>query len=299
MTTRGRSLELSFVDGYADGMLTAEVFNWTGHVLRIPRTRLAEGLKRKEAAQTGVYLLIGEDETGPLAYIGEAEDMARRLSQHARDRDWWNEAVLVTTYGDALHKAHVKYLESRLVKAAALTTSYRLENGNKPSGASLNEAATVNMESFLETLHMVLPAIKVDLFQTGRRVASEQPKAEKAEPTRQEFHLRLQRHGISARAVLENLEIVVLAGSQFRSEWIGGREHNTHYWKLHDQLVQNGLLRLDGNNAILTEDYAFSSPSAAAAVISGRSANGRKEWKTPEGKTYAEWEAEQIERGNQ
>lgn len=299
MTTKGRSLELYFVDGHADGMLTAEVFNWTGHVLRIPRTRLAEGLKRKEAAQTGVYLLIGEDETGPLAYIGEAEDMARRLSQHARDRDWWNEAVLVTTYGDALHKAHVKYLESRLVKAADLTTSYRLENGNIPSGASLNEAATANMESFLETLHMVLPAIKVDLFQSGRRVIANEPEAEETEKKIQEFHLHLPTYGISAKAILENQEIVVLAGSLFRKEWVGDKKHNTHYWKLHDQLVQNGLLKLNGNHAELTENFAFSSPSAAAAVVAGRSANGRTKWKTPEGKTYAEWEAEQIEKGNQ
>ena len=33
---KGRSLELYFIDGRPDGMLTAEVFNWTGHVLSRP-----------------------------------------------------------------------------------------------------------------------------------------------------------------------------------------------------------------------------------------------------------------------
>jgi hypothetical protein len=35
----GRSLELYFIDGHPEGMLTAEVFNWTGHVLKFPRAQ--------------------------------------------------------------------------------------------------------------------------------------------------------------------------------------------------------------------------------------------------------------------
>ena len=49
MITKGQSLELFFIDGRPDGMLTAEVFNWTGHVLMTPRTQLADALKRREA----------------------------------------------------------------------------------------------------------------------------------------------------------------------------------------------------------------------------------------------------------
>ena len=50
----GRSLELYFIDGRPDGMLTAEVFNWTGHVLVTPRTRLKEALARPQSSFTGV-----------------------------------------------------------------------------------------------------------------------------------------------------------------------------------------------------------------------------------------------------
>jgi len=294
----GRSLEFYFVDGKPDGMLTAEVFNWTGHVLRIPRTRLADGLRRAMAAQTGIYLLLGEDQNGPLAYIGEAEDMARRIGQHAREKDWWDMAVLVTTTGDALHKAHVKYLESRLIGTARGASVMRLENGNQPAGASLNEAATANMESFLDTLHMVLPAIRVDLFQTGRRIVA--PRAEQA-PTRSTtsdaapvFKLVVPRHGVEARAHLVGDEIVVLAGSRVRPEWVGDRTHMTHYRILHDSLREKDIIRADGDAGVLTEDYAFSSPSAAVAVVSGRSANGRTSWKLPDGRSYADWEADQI-----
>lgn len=47
MITISRSLELFFIDGKPDGMLTAEVFNWTGHVLMSPRTQISEALKRQ------------------------------------------------------------------------------------------------------------------------------------------------------------------------------------------------------------------------------------------------------------
>ena len=296
--TAGRSLELYFVDGKPDGMLTAEVFNWTGHVLRIPRTRLADGVRRREAGQTGVYLLLGENADGPLAYIGEAEDMARRLGQHAKEKDWWEVAVLVTTTGDALHKGHVKYLESRLISTAR-AAAMRLDNGNQPSGASLNEAATANMESFLETLHMVLPAIRVDLFQTGRRsptsiVQDDQP-ADASAPASPIFTLVVPRHGVEARARLVGDELIVLSGSRVRPDWVGDRSYDTHYWKTHDAMREDGIIRPTGNGAVLTENYAFSSPSAAAAVVSGRSANGRVAWKLPDGRSYADWEADQLE----
>lgn len=69
-----KSLELFFIDGSPDGMLTAEVFGWTGHILVTPRTRLPDALKRPASTYTGAYILLGESDDGPLAYIGEGEN---------------------------------------------------------------------------------------------------------------------------------------------------------------------------------------------------------------------------------
>ena len=48
MSRFGRSLQLYFVDGRPDGMLTAEVFNWTGHVLMAPRTQIADNIDQNK-----------------------------------------------------------------------------------------------------------------------------------------------------------------------------------------------------------------------------------------------------------
>ena len=56
-----------------------------------------------------------------------------------------------------------------------------------------------------------------------------------------------------------------------------------------EELLENNLVEKDGNKYILKENYKVSSPSAAASLILGRSANGWKEWKTFDGKLLNEF----------
>lgn len=297
MKTQGRSLELFFIDGRPDGMLTAEVFNWTGHVLRIPRTQIFEALARPESSYTGVYVLIGEHQGEPLAYIGEAEDMRSRLKDHVVRKDWWDYAVLITSASNNLHKAHVKYLESRLVEIAREVAAIPLENGNTPPRSSLSEAAIANMESFMETLMMVLPAIRVDMFLKKTRTLSVEPAPNGMTRNEVIFEFSMPRQGLTATAVLNAGELTVKAGSAARAEWVGDKKHAANYLKLYEDLVANGILALNGDHRQFTKDYAFSSPSAAAAVVSGRLANGRTSWVLKStGQTYADWEEDMIQK---
>ena len=100
--------------------------------------------------------MLGDKDGKPLAYIGEAENIAKRISQHVSGKDWWTTSVLVTTASDVLNKAHVKYLEARLVETASSIGRINLENGNTPPRPGLTEADTANMEGFLDYLLMVL-----------------------------------------------------------------------------------------------------------------------------------------------
>jgi hypothetical protein len=290
--SKGRSLELFFIDGRPDGMLTAEVFNWTGHVLRIPRTQIKTALARAEARYTGVYLLLGEAEGRDRLYIGEAEDMAERLRSHAINKDWWDTAVLITTAANVLNKAHVKYLESRLVEIARDVGAAELDNGNTPTRSSLSESATSNMEAFIETTTMVLPAIRIDAFLSRRRVSPLVPTVITDDPR---FELRLPRHNVRATAVLRNGEMIVEAGSIIRAAWVGKERFSLGYQKVHSDILASGLAREQDGAAVLLQDVAFASPSAAAAVVSGRSANGRISWvHVPTGVTFAQWEESQL-----
>ena len=52
----------------------------------------------------------------------------------------------------------------------------------------------------------------------------------------------------------------------------------------------------DPNFYEFTQDYSFTSPSAAASVIAARNTNGRAHWKhEASGQTYADWRDAQVE----
>ena len=69
---------------------------------------------------------LGEKDGEPLAYIGEGEDISDRIRNHDTNKDWWNTAVLIVSSANNLNKAHVKYLESRLIDLAKSIAKIKL-----------------------------------------------------------------------------------------------------------------------------------------------------------------------------
>jgi hypothetical protein len=137
----GKSVRLFLVDGTPGGLLTAEIMNWTGHIVAAPRSDLATLVKRPEASRTGVYILLGEDPEGIgglLAYIGEGDDVSARLYKHSMPeesggKDFWNRAIVITSKDTNLTKAHARYLESRFIGLSLEANRATLVNGTAPS----------------------------------------------------------------------------------------------------------------------------------------------------------------------
>ena len=287
--SRGRSLELFFIDGRPDGMLTAEVFNWTGHVLMTPRTQISEALRRKEAGYTGIYLLLGEKDGQPLAYIGEAEDVSDRIRNHETKMEWWNSAILITSTANNLNKAHVRYLEARLIEEARAADKISLENRTAPSPPRLTESAQANMETFLENILMILPALRIDSLLKDAR-----PQPPSGGVT---FELHSSKHGLRAIATLIDEEFIVHEGSLARKSWESSGHENSSYGRLYAELVRTGILQDQSEHRVFSQNYAFRSPSAAASVVKGQPAAGTTEWKVQgQNKTYKQWEADQVAR---
>jgi hypothetical protein len=285
----GLSLELHYIDGNPEGMLTAEVFNWTGHVLKTPRIQISEALNRPEAKYTGVYLLLGESDGESCAYIGESESIGDRIKSHDNNKDWWTDAILITSTANNLNKAHIKYLESRLVEEANFAGRIPLQNGNQPNKPSLSESSKSNMETFLQYIFMVLPALKIDIFAqklNTKKFSNENTNIENGT----KFELNSKKYGIKATAQQIQNEFIVLKGSSARETWVA-KDISSSYAKLHKELIKTGVLITQGTKRIFSTDYAFKSPSAAAAVISGRASNGRTAWKVEnQNITYHKWD---------
>ena len=158
------TLKLFLPHGDAKRLRVGEVSNWTGKALAAPRTELDDLLLRDEADSAGVYFLFGADpESGDaLAYIGEAEVIRDRLKQH-KAKDFWNAVVIFVSKDENLTKAHIRYLESRLLREAKKVGRYRLENANS-SNPKLPESDREDMEVFLSRIQQVLPVLGSDLL---------------------------------------------------------------------------------------------------------------------------------------
>ena len=124
-----------------------------------PRVDFEKLLAREESLGTGVYFLTGVDpETNEKAiYIGEAESIKERIKHHL-SKDFWNHVSFFVTKDENLTKAHVKYLEGRLIDIARSTERTTVMN-NQGSGARLPESDREEMEVFLEKMQQVLPCL--------------------------------------------------------------------------------------------------------------------------------------------
>ena len=271
---RPTSIRIFLTDGTADGIRVVEKSNWTGRAVVGSRTQLADALARDELGRPGVYVLAGSDDDGEQRlYVGEADVLGDRLRSHAQRKDFWTWFVAFTAADENLNKAHVRYLESRLLALARSANQWVLENSATPSQPPLSEADRADADWFLEEMLLIYPILGIDAFE----VAASDPA-----PAAAAGELIMDGRGATARGREIKDGFVVLEGSRARK----GETRSAKPWlkDRRQQLLARGVLVDDGTHYVFTQDYRFRSPSAAASVLVGGSSNGRKAWKTPDKK---------------
>lgn len=260
---------------------TGEISNWSGKAVAGPRTEIDQLLKRDEAANAGVHLLTGVDPLsgGPAVYIGEAESIQQRLKQHI-DKDFWNHVVYFTSKDENLTKSHVRYLEGRLIELAKLADRANLMN-SQATTSRLPESDRADMEIFLGKIEQLLPALGVEvLVPVSGPVGSKDAASV----------LFCKIHELEATGRLTPGGIVVLAQSQAVANARASAKDYPWVLNTREQLIADGVLAPADGHLVFTKDHEFSSPSAAAAVIHGGTANGRTAWKDAHGKTLKQLE---------
>lgn len=271
------SLRIFVADGDPDGLRIVERFNASARAVVFPRALLPQVKARPELQQTGVYLLLGPrpDGEGELLYVGEGDPILPRLQDHQSKKDFWTRAIGFVAVGGLLNKAHVQFLEARLIALARVAKRVPLDNGNFPGEPTLSEADRADMEVFLSHMLGMLPVLGVHAFESAPAVAA------KASPV-----LSCKGKGVLASGYEASQGFVVKSGSQAVAESVPSmQQHVRGMFDLRQELVANGVLALADGLYRFTQDYSFSSPSTAAAVVLGRSANGRIEWKDAQGRT--------------
>jgi len=280
--TIGKLISIFLVDGIPDGRLVGEISNWTGKAFKIPRKLLKESAKRDELAKAGVYFLFGKSEENPdedAVYVGEAEEAYKRLTQQQK-LEFWSEAVVFISKDENLNKAHVKYLESKLYDIAKAAKRYTIANSSTPTCPAISESEQAVMTEFISNLRVLINTL-------GYKVL--EPLAAPTVKQRDLYFIKAAR-GANGRAVVTNEGVVVVEGSEIATSTVPSMA--PAFVNQRQKLIDQGVIKKTDGKFVFTKDFLFSSPSTAAAVVMGRNANGRIEWKDKKGKTLKEKEEE-------
>ena len=281
----GKSIELFLVNGTADSIVTAELSNWNGKAIKIPRIEVAD-CKRADLTEPGVYFLFCRDDDNDTdsVYIGEAENVRDRLVQHLKDaaadkeKYYWNTAVVFT--GRDLNKALIRYLENKLVDMARASKRYEVLTKNTYKNTVLKESQTAAMDEFIDN-------IKVLINTLGYKVL--EPLLKKPEEgTADDGMLYINTGKASAEGQVTSEGFVVLAGAVI-NEKTSVNSLGKGMVKLRKKHMESDRVQ----DLKTTEDILFSSSSAAADFVLGYSVSGPATWKDKNGKSLKEIEAEE------
>ena len=297
---KARSINIFLPDGDPDGVKMAQIAMSTIQAIAFRRNQLRRVRDTfPEIERPGVYVLIGADETEPgrlLGYIGESEGVGGRLATHSADsaRSFWNDTVVLVSKDENLTKSHARYVEASLIRAVSDNPRWTLPNANRPSNdaGKLPLPDRVAMDEFIDQTKTLVGALGWDLFKVVRGPVAPAAQAAEASPSpspaaAERFSFRGE--GFDAEMKIgASGEIIVTSGSKARLRTTPTIPKGTV--AMRQMLQDRGVLKPMQDHLVFETEYAFSSPSAAAAVVTGASANGRIVWKLPDGRTYADWE---------
>ncbi len=277
----GKCIELFLANGTADSLITAELSNWNGKAIKIPRLEVPE-CKREDIKGAGVYFLFckEEDETDSV-YIGESETVCERLNQHIKDYNsekekfYWTTAVIFL--GRDLNKALIRYLEDRFVQIARESNRFKVLTKNTYGKTVMKESQKAAMEEFIDNVKVLINALGYKVLEPTVQKNSGSASSDKM--------LYLNIGNVKATGVITTEGFVLLAGSTV-NEKTSEKSLSKGAATIRKKYFDAGKVK----DLTTTEDIIFSSSSAAADFVTGYSISGPASWKNKDGATLKEIE---------
>ncbi len=271
-TSRPQTIQIFLPDGNPTSIKIADLTNRMIYAVLAPRNKLVEVGLREEVRRYGVYFLFGinEEKAKPMVYIGETEDCFERIKTHNKNKDFWNHAVIISSKTNTFTKTHVKYLEYLCIKNAIEIGRYDTENQTSPAKPYVTENMEADLLDNYETIKVLLATLGYPIFEEIR----------KSSVKKKEILYCKGKDAIAEGNMIDD-GFVVFKGSKANKDetrtagsWVVG---------MRSKLIESKILVEQENVLIFSQDYIFGSPSAAAAAVLGRRANGWTEWKNKDG----------------
>ncbi|MBI2382760.1 MAG: GIY-YIG nuclease family protein [Gammaproteobacteria bacterium] len=280
MSAHPQTIQIFLPSGDPQGIRVAGITTRIVRLIDVPRSLLPDFLKMPEAEQVGLYFLVGESEDGaqPLVYIGQTGSLAERLANHNQKKEFWNRVLVAVSLTNNMTGTHAGFLEWLSIQQVGKAGRYAMENGNagsRPHTPAPLEAECIELH---DTIRVLLATLGHPVFEPLTRARSKSDEQAL-------FYCRASE--ADARGLFTEEGFVVLKGSSGRAGTVPSFQRHG-YQRVRDRLLEQGVLIENDGRIQFERDHLFASPSAAAACVTGRTANGLIEWKDAKGRTLNE-----------
>jgi len=273
-----KSINLFLPTGTSDGPIELEMLNWNGMVIKIPRKEVAS-YAAIELNKPGIYFLFCEkDDDTQSVYVGEAEDLLKRLKQHINDYNcdkekyYWQVAVCVK--GADLNKALIRYLEDFYCRKIRQSSRFDLLTLKSSPKIMLKRAEQAAMEEFVDNINMLMGTIGYKVYEDSIDEAKD----------RIYFYCK-GKNGTDSKAYYSERGFVVTAGSKIATCCSSKTFQESSYKNLLDTLIKNKIIV----DEVFVKEYTFSSPTAAADVVLQSYVSGNEYWIDSSGKKLKDY----------
>lgn len=165
-STKAKTIQLLLYDGTLNGVINIADSAWNpGEMYASPRDAVNELVSLDKY---GVYLLLSDDRV----YVGQAQDLERRIKQHLTGKDWWERVVLLTTQDDSFTRTDIDYLESVLIGKAEKAQSLDSDNKNKGNNPKVDKFRKVNLDQYLDEALFLMELIGITVFSNAKKRTS-------------------------------------------------------------------------------------------------------------------------------
>lgn len=286
----GKSITVYLMDGDANQRYQVTLDNWNIVAFKIPYEMVSQSSNLNDLSlhTAGIYFLFGYQGSKNFVYVGEVEDVYRRLTQHTPEKDkfiWDTAVVFIATGYGVLDKAKIKYLENRLYSIIKSENSYILWNKNKPTKSKISKPSEDSMESAIDKIKLVIPVLGYTPFNKRKyrsRKLVEKTVSSPEVDDKKVFYIN--QNGVEAKCILDlNRKFLLLAGSKISSDIKKSLRENIS--KKRTEMTKKG----DIVNNIIQGDTYFDSATAIASFVVGYSINGKLTLKTKDGQTLAKY----------
>ena len=277
-------ISLYLIDDEMTGRVKCTIGQRTTTLYKIPRSELDKcntvdnSQISKHLKQAGIYFLLGKDEDSgrDAIYIGQAtirkngEALLYRLMEHKRDskKDYFTEAIAITTSDDTLGATELNYLENRFTNLAKEANRFVVKNANDPNIGNYSEETESSLNEFIENVKLIMGTLGyrpfTPLIDSSKHNSST------------EGYLYYKGTSFDAKGKQTDEGFVVLRGSKVNLNTVN---------KVRDYIVNSRKMNADkiDSDGILKEDILFGSPSGAACFVGYGSINGKDVWKDAAG----------------